>query len=94
MTKIYVAENHFNLIKKILRQHPYKFFAFGSRVTGKHRPLSDLDLLVEDDIDGATLENIRSAFEESDIPFKVDIVLRKDMSPEFYALVEKDLREI
>ena len=31
------------------------------------------------------------SFEESDVPFHVDIVLRTDISPEFYQCIQEDL---
>ncbi|OQW53981.1 MAG: hypothetical protein A4S09_06210 [Proteobacteria bacterium SG_bin7] len=94
MTKIHVNEPHLSIIKQILSQYPYEFFAFGSRVNGKHKHLSDLDIMIKDDISGSTLEKIRGDFEDSNIPFKIDIVLYKDISPEFYHRIKSDLRKI
>lgn len=55
--------------------------AFGSRVTGRARSRSDLDLVV---VAGApvpalALAELRADFEESDLPFKVDVVEWRDL---------------
>ena len=50
--------------------------AFGSRVTGRAKKHSDLDLAVQGDqaLDWRQLARLREAFEESDLPFRVDVV--------------------
>ena len=67
-------------------------WAFGSRATGKHfKRFSDLDLL----IDGPQMsllesELIKEAFDQSPLPFKVDIVELGFVTPEFQACIEHD----
>jgi uncharacterized protein len=50
--------------------------AMGSRVTGRAKPHSDLDLVImgDDPLDLGTLAGLRDAFDESTLPFAVDIV--------------------
>ncbi len=50
--------------------------AFGSRVTGRAKPFSDLDLAImgEVAVHAATLAALADDFDESDLPFKVDLV--------------------
>ena len=50
--------------------------AFGSRVDGTPKDYSDLDLALAGPakLDAAVLESLREAFEESDLPFRVDIL--------------------
>ena len=50
--------------------------AFGSRVAGKAKAFSDLDLAVmgEVPISASVLADLHDAFRESDLPFKVDVV--------------------
>ena len=62
---------------------------FGSRAHGAAKPFSDLDLLVlgpalEASVRGA----LEEAFDESDLPFRVDIVEAATASAQFRALVE------
>lgn len=50
--------------------------AFGSRVTGRARRWSDLDLMLfaPEPLPSRTLDDLREAFMESDLPIRVDIV--------------------
>lgn len=47
---------------------------FGSRATGCARPASDLDLVVFPPVARRELRDLRFAFEESDLPIKVDVL--------------------
>lgn len=85
---------HFLEVKKILRKYfPHEsIWFFGSRVTGNARQYSDLDVLIKvDDLSnydlGVTLFKLQDEFSESNIPFKVDIVLWKNTTPEFRELI-------
>ena len=88
---IQLENKHQEIIQKILTKYPYRFFAYGSRVKGKAEKYSDLDLCYQDQIPLNILSRISEDFEESDLPFKVDLVAWKWMSPEFQNLIEKDL---
>jgi predicted nucleotidyltransferase len=50
--------------------------AFGSRVQGNAKPFSDLDLAVmgETPLDFRQLAELKDAFTESNLPFRVDVV--------------------
>jgi predicted nucleotidyltransferase len=72
-------------------KYPVTFYAFGSRVKGTARPLSDLDLCIKDPIHKSVLVKILEEFEESDLPFKVDIILWSEISENFQKQIEKDL---
>ena len=50
--------------------------AYGSRVTGTARPGSDLDLAIVGTapIDPLVLARLGSVFEESDLPFSIDLL--------------------
>lgn len=60
-------------------------YAFGSRVHGKARKFSDLDIALVNNapIDWQLLERIREAFSASDLPFKVDVVDWSTVTPLF-----------
>ena len=47
---------------------------FGSRITDKVKEFSDLDLFYTEDIPEKIIMNIENELEESDLPYKVDIV--------------------
>ncbi len=68
---------------------------FGSRAHRRAKPFSDLDLLVL----GTPLEaqlrgTLEEAFDESDLPFRVDIAEAATLSPEFRALIEPQAVEL
>nr|WP_252348510.1 nucleotidyltransferase domain-containing protein [Gluconobacter sp. P5B12] len=62
--------------------------AFGSRVTGKAKPFSDLDLAVMGDepLPLETRGRLEEAFSESDLPWKVDVL--------DWAQAERDFQKI
>ena len=69
---------HLAIVRAILRIHvPGRpVWVFGSRVRGRPKPSSDLDLCVFGDspLSPATRAELESAFAESDLPIKVDVV--------------------
>ena len=79
-------------IKKIVFQflNPQKdrVFIFGSRAIGGERKFSDVDIGIESKrkLTGEILVNIREAFEESNIPYTVDVVDFSNVSEKFKTL--------
>lgn len=73
-----VSAEHLALIRRCLAEHVagLEVRAFGSRVVGNAKPWSDLDLAVvaPTPLDLRTLADLREAFRESDLPFRVDVV--------------------
>jgi predicted nucleotidyltransferase len=88
------SDPHAKIIKDILSQYPYPFFVFGSRVKGTHKEFSDLDLCYRVDIPDSVLANLLNDFEQSDLPFKVDIIAWNRCSPEFQKHIENDLMPV
>lgn len=82
---------HWLIVTTILHKYPYTFYAFGSRVKGKNRPLSDLDICFMEDIPWNTRAHIDEDFEESDLPFKVDVVDWNMCDENFRAKISPDL---
>jgi len=70
--------DHLAEVRQLLRAHlpGCRVCAFGSRVTGKARRFSDLDLAVmtETPLDWRALEALKDAVAESDLPFMVDVL--------------------
>lgn len=64
---------------------------FGSRAKGVHRPGSDIDLaLMGSDLDLQTLSLLHRHFEESSIPYQVDLCLFSALDhPELRAHIER-----
>lgn len=63
--------------------------AFGSRVTGKAKPFSDLDLAIMGDepLSLETRAQLEEAFSESDLPWKVDILDQFSSDQAFQGLI-------
>ena len=86
-----IEEHHLNIIRGIVRKYSYIFYVYGSRAKKKARKNSDLDLCYKEKIPGKVISDIKDLFEESDIPFRVDLVYWNDMPEGFQKLIEKDL---
>lgn len=56
-------------------------WVFGSRATGRARPFSDLDVLVERRLTWAERAWLSDQFEDSQLPFKVDLVELDELQP-------------
>lgn len=75
-----LKDRHREILTSILRRFPEieEARAFGSRVTGRAHDGSDLDLMVSGYDQGEIdLPGLTSAFQESYLPFKVDVFDRK-----------------
>lgn len=59
-------------------------WAYGSRVTGNAKPYSDLDLVAfAEPGQQACISELREAFEESSLPFRVDLFVWEQMPESF-----------
>jgi uncharacterized protein len=91
---IHMEERHLKAVQNILKKYPYTFFVFGSRVHGTQKNFSDLDLCVKEDLSDLTKCYLQMDFDESNLPFKVDIIEWNKISKDFQSLIEKDLIQI
>lgn len=91
---IQVEERHLRIIRNILSDYPYTFCAFGSRVKGSNKPFSDLDLCIMEDIPELAKCYLVEAFEESNLPFKVDVLEWNKISKEFQTQIKNDLMKL
>lgn len=84
-------------IKKIIFQFldPQKdrVFIFGSRAIGNGRKFSDIDIGVKSNkqINSITLSDIEEAFEESNIPYTVDVVDFSQVSANFNEVAKQKI---
>lgn len=71
-----------------------KVFVFGSRARGSERPRSDLDLAVdyEGPLSREIWHRLLNAFEDSELPMRVDIVDIRAVSPTFLAMIKGEWR--
>ena len=91
---INLPPHHLEKVRTILAQHvpQCEVRAFGSRVGRAAKNYSDLDLAVvaSGKLDDDTLRHLKEAFEESDLPFRVDVLDWHDISPEFQQVIEME----
>jgi predicted nucleotidyltransferase len=75
---IHLKPEQLRIVQEILADHVPEFevLAFGSRVTGREKEHSDLDLavLTTTPLPLRRLLRLQEAFDESDLPIKVDVV--------------------
>ncbi len=76
-------------VKRILRQHvpDCEVRAFDSRVTGRVKPWSDLALVGEQPLGFRRLGLLVEAFQESTLPFRVDVLNWHETSSSFQAII-------
>lgn len=83
---------HLELVEEILlKRVPFaRARVFGSRVAGTSVEYSDLDLAIEAEkrMDLATIGHLKMDFEESPLPFRVDVLDFNALSPEFKKAIE------
>ncbi|MEN8236621.1 MAG: nucleotidyltransferase domain-containing protein [Pseudomonadota bacterium] len=88
---LHIEPRHLEIVTKILEKYPHRFYAFGSRVTGENQPLSDLDLCIMEHVPSQVKSQLAEDFEESNLPFKVDLILWAEIDDDFKALIRDDL---
>lgn len=88
---ISLSDKELQFVKSILAKYPYQFYAYGSRVKGKQKKYSDLDLCYKDKIPDAVITKIYEDFEMSALPFKVELLNWHRCDVDFQKSIEKDL---
>jgi uncharacterized protein len=83
----------------ILRKHlptGIRVHVFGSRANGHEKPWSDLDLVLEGDapLPLSLLAKVAEAFDESALPWKVDLVDRLNVNASFGRLIDQSKIEL
>lgn len=93
MIDIDLAPAYQKIVEKILQTYiPHReVWAFGSRITGNAKKYSDLDLVVfgEKPLTSEEMSNLREAFDESPIPFRIDIVDNAMIDDDFKQIIQK-----
>ena len=88
-----LSPQHLQTVRAILDRHVpnCEVRAFGSRTNGSAKNYSDLDLAVvaPTKLNPETLRQLKEAFEESDLPFRVDVLDWYGTSPEFQKVIER-----
>ena len=88
-----IRPDNLAIVQEILRAHlpvGFKVWVFGSRANWTTKDSSDLDLAVEGvaSLDHGVMVGLEIAFEESNLPYTVDVVDLNAVSPGFKRIVE------
>lgn len=69
-----------------------RIYIFGSRATGKFKQYSDIDLVVrsKDESLAERIAKLRSDFDDSNLPIKVDIMAWGDLPKEYLSGIQRD----
>lgn len=86
-----------NTLKKNISDKNVKFYIFGSRAKGNYKEYSDIDIAV--DLNGQKLyedilTNILLEFEDSVLPYEVDVVDLNAIDEKFKNLIKDSLVEL
>lgn len=87
-----ITKDELNIIKKILNKHipSREVWAFGSRLRKNHRKHSDLDLAIlgTTPLSLQEMAELREAFEDSLLEFRVDLIDWNTISPDFRNIIK------
>lgn len=99
MTAPDIRPRDLDTVRAILRAHlprDARAWVFGSRATGRARPASDLDLAI-DAQRPLTLDEcavLNDAFDQSDLPYTVDVVDCQTVAASFWAIIQAEQAEL
>lgn len=90
---IELEKKYLDVVRAILRREVpgYEVRVFGSRVSGKASPYSDLDLALVGPapLTVGQLGRLQDALSASDLPIMVDVVDWQAITPEFRRIIER-----
>lgn len=90
-----LPEKQLEQVREIVKFHlpEGEVFAFGSRVSGRAKKFSDLDLMIKARgiLPWRTMAELREAFEASDLPITVDVVDWSNCTEQFRSIVGPQL---
>ncbi len=92
-TDIILPPEQLRLVRSLTQAHlpGVEVWAYGSRVGGTPRRYSDLDLVAfTAPMQSAQAVNLREAFEESDLPIRVDLFLWDELPVSFHRRIERE----
>jgi len=99
--KIHLSPQELEIIQTIIQAQALprrcQLYVFGSRAQpNTPKPYADLDLLLKDneEIKRQSLFDLEQAFEESDLPFRVDVVDWNRLPPSFRDAIRGTLKKL
>lgn len=89
-----LTDKELAIVQEILKRHipKHTVWAFGSRVKGTTKKTADLDLAIisEKSLPLTQYSELTDAFDESSLPFKIDIVDWAEAGPEFRQIIAQN----
>lgn len=91
-----VTSKEETIIKEILKEYPYEFYYYGSRVKGDYTKSSDLDILIKSDTPIPTLimNELSTKFNKSKIPYIVNFSDFNLLEDKFFKHIQPTLVKI
>ena len=86
---INIEPRHLEMILSILKKYNQTFYIFGSRITNKAQKFSDVDLFYVATIPDKTIYSIKNDFEESNLPYTVDVINYNSCQPYFQKIIKE-----
>ena len=90
--KILLEPRHLIIVRTILLELvPHNAaWVFGSRAGGNPKPHSDLDIVLIDppNVGESTKSALKQKFEESNLPFRIDVVFWNSLNKSFQRIVQ------
>ena len=91
-------DRHLDFVLSVLKRNisdvDAKFYIFGSRVKGTNKKYSDIDIAIDlngKKLDTSILGKILIEFQDSTLPYEVDVVDLNSIDEKFRNLIKKDL---
>ena len=89
---LYITDEETKIVLNIIKNYAEncEVLVFGSRLKGTNKPFSDLDLafICKEKLDLKKISRLNLKFEESDLPYRVDIVDYNRASAEFKKIID------
>lgn len=76
------------IITSIMKNFPHTVI-FGSRIKGTSKKFSDIDLCIKDPITDYEYELLKEAFEQSNLPYFVDLVVYNQVDEQFKKIIDE-----
>ncbi len=91
-------DRHLDFVLSVLKRNisdvDAKFYIFGSRAKGTNKKYSDIDIAIDlngKKLDTSILGKILIEFQDSTLPYEVDVVDLNSIDEKFRNLIKKDL---
>ena len=93
-----LEDRHLDFVLSVLKRNisdvDAKFYVFGSRAKGTNKKYSDIDIAMDlngKKLDTSILGKILIEFQDSTLPYEVDVVDLNSIDEDFRNLIKKDL---